>query len=129
MRTRHRTTGGSRKSRVGSLIRREVAVLMQTALGDPRIVGATLTGVDISPDLKQARIHVTHYRGEAVAREAVVGLNSASPRLRRLLAGKVVLRVVPNLVFAYDPSVDEGFRIDALIRRARSEDESAGNDP
>ena len=102
---------------------------MQTALGDPRIAGATLTGVDISPDLKQARIHVTHYRGEAVAREAVVGLNSASPRLRRLLAGKVVLRVVPNLVFTYDPSVDEGFRIDALIRRARSEDGSAGNDP
>jgi ribosome-binding factor A len=99
---------------------------MQTALCDPRIAGATLTEVDVSPDLKQARIYVTHYRGEAQARAAVAGLNGAGPRLRRLLAGRIVLRVVPNLLFVYDPSADEGFKIDALIRQARTGDGSGG---
>jgi len=93
-----------------------------TTLRDPRLKGVTLTEVSVSPDLKQARLFVSHFRGEAVAREAVTSLNGAAPRLRRELAHRMALRVVPALVFAYDPSVDQGFRIDALLRQARRED-------
>lgn len=95
---------------------------MLTVIRDPRAVGATLTEISVSPDLKQARVFVTHFRGEAAAKEAVVGLNSAASRLRRDLSMRLALRVVPALVFAYDPSVDQGFRIDALLRQARKED-------
>ncbi len=75
----------------------------------------------MSPDLKQARIYVTHYKGEVAAREAVAFLNEVAHRMRRDLAGRLRLRIVPNLVFTYDPSVDQGFRIDALLDRARRE--------
>jgi ribosome-binding factor A len=106
---------------------REVASLVLTGMRDPRLKGATLTEVSVSPDLKQARIFVSHYAGEIAAREAVKGLNGAAPRLRRDLAGRLALRVVPALVFAYDPSVDQGFRIDALLSQARREDRGGGS--
>lgn len=122
MRTKQSRTPGARVARVGSVIRREVAALVPAAVDDPRVAGATFTEVDISPDLKQARIYVTHYRGEEAAHEAVRALNRASSHLRRILAPRLSLRVTPQLVFLYDPSVDQGFRIDALIRKARNED-------
>ncbi len=99
-----------------------MAALVLTAINDPRAAGATLTEVDVSPDLKQARVYVTHHRGEEAAREAVKALNRASGHLRHELAARLILRVSPHLVFTYDPSVDQGFRIDALIRKARAED-------
>jgi len=95
---------------------------MLTVMRDPRMVGATLTEVDVSPDMKQARVFVTHYRGEAAAKEAVVGLNRGAARFRRDLSSRLSLRVVPALVFLYDPSVDQGFRIDALLNQARRQD-------
>lgn len=99
-----------------------MALLVLTAVNDPRATGATFTEVDVSPDLKQARVYVTHHRGEEAAREAVKALNGASGHLRRELAARLTLRISPHLVFTYDPSVDQGFRIDALIRKARTED-------
>lgn len=124
MRNTPRRPAGSRPSRVGSLIRRELADLLLTTIGDPRVVGVTLSEVDVSPDLKQAKVFVTHHRGEAVARLAVVRLNKAARFLRRELARRLVLRVAPNIVFVYDASVDQGFRIDALLRQARLDDKS-----
>lgn len=122
MRNRPRRPSGSRSVRVAALIQRELATLMLTVMRDPRMVGATLTEVDVSPDMKQARVFVTHYRGEAAAKEAVVGLNRGAARFRRDLSSRLSLRVVPALVFLYDPSVDQGFRIDALLNQARRQD-------
>ncbi len=93
---------------------------------DPRVLGATLTEVSVSPDLKQARIFVTHYLGRDAAQAAVAGFNSGAARFRRELAARLALRVVPTLVFAYDPSADQGFRIDALLNQARREDRGGG---
>ena len=100
---------------------REAAQWVLTEIDEARTRQAALAEADVSPDLKQARIYVTHYQGEAAAREAVARLNAAAPRMRRDLASRLRLRVAPNLVFSYDPSVDQGFRIDALLDRARRE--------
>ncbi len=104
---------------MGAVIQREIAGLALTDVTDPRAQGATLTEVSVSPDLKQARVFVTHHAGEEAARAAVAALNHAVPRLRHALAQRVQLRVVPALVFTYDPSADRGFRIEALLREAR----------
>ena len=118
---RHAPKSGSRAARVGALVLREAAQWVLTEIDEGQVRLAALTEADVSPDLKQARIYVTHYRGEAAAREAVAQLNAAVPRMRRELASRLRLRIVPNLVFAYDPSVDQGARIDALLDRARRE--------
>lgn len=124
---RHAPKSRSRASRVGALILREAAQWVLSEVDDAQTRAAALPEADMSPDLKQARIYVTHYKGEAVAREAVARLNEVAPRMRRDLAGRLRLRVVPNLVFTYDPSVDQGFRIDALLDRARRERSGEGD--
>ena len=100
---------------------REAAQWVLTEINDGQTRQAALAEADVSPDLKQARIYVTHYQGEGAARAAVARLNVAAPLLRRALASRLRLRVVPRVVFAYDPSVDQGFRVDALLDRARRE--------
>lgn len=111
----------SRAARVGALVLREAAQWVLTEINDGQTRLAALAEADVSPDLKQARIYVTHYQGEGAARAAVAQLNIVAPLLRRALASRLRLRVVPRLVFAYDPSVDQGFRVDALLDRARRE--------
>lgn len=125
MRNRPRRPG-SRSARVGALIQREIATLALTLMRDPRVLGATLSEVSVSPDLKQARVFVTHYLGREAAESAVAGFNSGASRFRRELARRLALRVVPALVFVYDPSADQGFRIDALLSQARREDRGEG---
>ena len=124
---RHAPKSGSRAARVGALVLREAAQWVLTEIDEGQVRLAALTEADVSPDLKQARIYVTHYQGEAAARAAVVKLNAVVPRMRRGLASRLRLRVVPNLVFAYDPSVDQGARIDALLDRARRERSEEGD--
>ncbi len=106
---------------MGALVLREAAQWVLTEMDDAQTRAAALPEADVSPDLKQARIYVTHYLGEEAARAAVARLNHAARRMRRDLAARLRLRIVPNLVFSYDPSVDQGFRIDALLDRARRE--------
>ncbi|WP_298135367.1 30S ribosome-binding factor RbfA [Acidiferrobacter sp.] len=118
---RHAPKAGSRAARVGALVLREAAQWVLMEIDDGQIRLASLAQADVSPDLKQARIYVTHYQGEGAARAAVAHLNLLAPLMRRELASRLRLRVAPNLVFSYDPSVDQGFRIDALLDQARRE--------
>ncbi len=109
------------------MIKRELAVLLRT-LDDPRTHLATITYVDMSPDLKSARVYFTLLGGAAAAEPVVAAFNRGVPHLRRELAGRVELRVVPELRFYFDASIERGDRLARLIDRAREEDDRAGKD-
>lgn len=113
----------SRTRRVGELIQRELAGLMQRELSDVRASKATIVAVDVAPDFSHAKVFVTHLDGAAQARDIVKYLNKASGFLRHALAGRVELRIVPTLRFVYDESVERGIALSQLIERARAEDE------
>ncbi|HLQ25855.1 MAG TPA: 30S ribosome-binding factor RbfA [Acidiferrobacterales bacterium] len=113
---------GGRSRRVAALLKRELAALMQRELNDPRTAKATLTGVDVAPDLSHAKVYVTHLVGRERGHEIVAALNKAEGFVRRRLAGRIKLRVVPELRFLYDESVERGMAISALIDRARAQD-------
>jgi len=112
-------TGRTRK--IGELIQRELAVLIPREVGDPRVAHATLTSVDVAPDLSNAKVYVTHLGGEAPARTAVAALNHAAGFLRHHLRERVVLRHVPELRFLYDESIERGDTIERLLAKARAE--------
>lgn len=116
-----RETGRTRK--IGALLQRELATLIQQEISDPRSAKVTLTAVDVAPDLSHAKVYVTHLSGAAHAREIVQVLNRAAKFLRHELAGRVKLRSVPQLRFVYDESVERGMALSELIERARAEDE------
>ncbi|MFL6621040.1 MAG: 30S ribosome-binding factor RbfA [Sulfurifustis sp.] len=115
---------GNRPLRVAELVKRELAVLIPRVLDDSRTHQATVTFVDVSPDLRSARVYFTLLGGAAAAEPVVAAFNRAAGHLRRELAGRVALRVIPELRFYFDASIERGDRLSQLIDRAVKEDQS-----
>lgn len=115
----------SRTERVGDYLRRELALIIQREVRDPRLGMVSITAVDVSRDISHARVHFT-LLGSDTAEEAkpcTDVLNKASGFLRSALARDASMRSVPKLRFVFDSSVGRGRDLEALISRARSADE------
>lgn len=117
----------ARKLRIGPQLQAELAILIR-GLSDPRVQGVTVTGVDVAPDLRNAKVSVSLLGDDQRLREAVKGLNHASGKLRHALGEKLRLRTIPSLHFSPDLILREGDRISALIRSAVADDESHSKD-
>lgn len=114
-----------RTERVAELVRAEIARILREETTDPRIGLVTLTGVDVSPDLVQARVGWSRIETEGCPELETVqrGLESAAPFIRRRLAAALELRRVPELRFRHDPSLEQGSRTLALIESLHVDDE------
>ena len=104
---------------MGDQIQRELAGIIIRELEDPAVGSATLSGVDLSPDLRQAKVYVTPAKGSA-GQDTIGGLNRAAGFLQRRLGTRIRLKVLPKLRFVYDPTLDEAQRISALLEEAKS---------
>ncbi len=105
-----------RSRAMGETVREIIARLLLEEVSDPRVDLVTITGVDMSPDLRHANIFVTAHGDQERVAEAMAGLESAKGRLRTLLGQAIRLRCVPELHFRIDPSIDEATRITDAIR-------------
>jgi len=112
----------SRGRRVGEQIQRELAELVQRELNDPRLGMVTISAVEVSRDLAVARVYFTVLNPEHDLQQTLAGLNHANGFLRRELGKRMKLRVVPELRFEYDRSIENGSRLSALIDKAVSSD-------
>jgi ribosome-binding factor A len=112
-----------RSERIADLIRQELARLLREEVRDPRIGFVTITEVDLSPDLKHARVYLTTMGDDAET--TLKGLRKAAPFLRRALASGCNLRFTPQLRFLFDESVDTGFRVERLLQEMKGEDEDS----
>ena len=117
-----------RTRRIAELLQRELADLIRREVHDPRIAQLTLTSVDVSSDLSHAKIYITQLTGVAQATETLKVLNKASGFLRHALRDRVLLRVIPQLHFVYDESVEEGDKISRLIDLAMAQDDAKDRD-
>lgn len=114
----------NRLHRVSDLLKRELALLIQNEVRDPRIGMASITDVTVSRDLAHAEVFVT-FLGKADAaesEEALATLNRAAGFLRSLLAKEINLRTTPRLVFRYDESLVRGAYLSGLIDEAIARD-------
>ncbi|HOB46512.1 MAG TPA: 30S ribosome-binding factor RbfA [Zoogloea sp.] len=112
----------SRSQRVVEQIRRELAELIRLEVKDPRVGFITLTDVEITPDYAHAKIFFTSLKGQEGLDEVQKGLRRASSFLRRELGRRIRIHTLPELHFVYDPSVETGNRISALIDVALESD-------
>jgi len=108
-----------RSDRVNSLLQRELGTLISEELRDPRIAFPTVTAVEITPDLRSARVHVSVLGDEEALDKTMKALEDAKPFLRRELGSRTDLRFVPELTFVQDRSAEQAVRISALLREAR----------
>ena len=109
----------ARSDRVSGLIQKVLSELIQKDIKDPRLTMATITGVDVSRDLKLARIYFTTPKGEQKKDAAIKGFNSARGFIKRTLASELDLKYMPDLKFYYDESIEYGAQIDSLIKIAK----------
>jgi ribosome-binding factor A len=113
-----------RQRQVAELLHEEISQLIQYHTKDPRLGFVTVTGVEVSPDLRQAQVYVTTLGDEAEADSMLEGLTSAAGYFRHQLGQSLSLRYVPHLTFKVDTSLEYGLRIDSLldqISQARAE--------
>ena len=105
----------SRLGRIADQIQKDLAELIRTEVKDPRVGMITLTGVEISSDHHHAKVFFTTLGGPESVAKAADGLQHASGFLRSQLARGLKLRLVPELHFIYDESVERGIRLSRLI--------------
>jgi ribosome-binding factor A len=91
-------------------------------LADPRIGIVTVTGVQVSPDLHDARVYVSVFGGAKKQRAALAALESAHGVLQERVARELRLKRTPILAFEYDPSVERGVHMAKLIDELAPED-------
>jgi ribosome-binding factor A len=89
---------------------------------DPSVGFVTLTGVDLSPDLRQARVFVSRLGTEGERDAAVSALNHAAAFLRHAVAERARLRYTPTLRFVADATIERGSRVEAIIQELHTGD-------
>jgi len=92
-------------------------------LKDPRLRGVTLTSVKMTDDLRLGRVYFSHLEGAEHSAQVVAGFHSASGFIRKRLGRELGLRYVPEFEFEFDPTIERGARIEALLREARAKNQ------
>jgi len=109
----------ARSERVAQMVNRHLAVILRSEVKDPRVSALTITDVEVTKDLRQAKVFVTSMLDASEDIEDAMGaLERANGFLRRSLARVIDMRHCPNLLFAYDSSISDGARMSALIDKA-----------
>ena len=104
-----------RSEKVEQFIKEELSQIIQREVRDPRIGFVSITGVEVSVDLRHARVFVS-VLGDAEAKEATMGgLRSALGYIRRELGGRLRMRYTPNIAFKLDESIERGARVNKLL--------------
>ena len=117
-----------RSDRVAEAIRTEVATFLNQDVKDPRVVGlVTVTGVDVTRDLRSAKVFVSILGSDAERAATFDGLASVAGHLRARLGRALRLRLAPEITFKQDESVARAARIETLLSQIK-DGQSAGED-
>ncbi len=111
-----------RADRLGDLIQREISDILQRRIKDPRIGFCTILRVDVSRDLRHAKVFVSIMGTEDQQKDTLAGLKSATGFIRREIGRRIMLRHTPEIVFRIDRSVDHSIRIAQLIKEGNEQD-------
>jgi ribosome-binding factor A len=115
----------SRTRRIAQQLQQELAMILQRDMKDPRIGFVTVNDVDVSRDLSYAKVYVTFFEEDlALVNEKIAALTAAAPYVRTLVAGRMKLRVMPELRFIYDSSLVEGMRMSNLVSQVITNDKA-----
>ncbi len=113
-------TSFKRTERLNDQIRMEISDILRAKVKDPRIGFVTVTSVDISPDLRQAKVYVTVLQMAAsVENKDLEGLKKAAPFIRGELGRRLHIRRIPELTFHLDQTIEEAERVLKLLDEIR----------
>ena len=111
-----RNVASYRMSRINEALKEIIGAALSKELKDPRIGFVTLTGVETASDLSHAKVFVSVYGKQAEKDATLEGLRAARSYLQRLIGDELSLKRIPTLEFVYDATVDQGMRIQAILK-------------
>ncbi len=114
----------NRSDRVAEQLKRELANLIRNESRDPRFTSFTITAVHVTRDLSQGKIYLTSVNGEDKSADAVKAINKAANYFKHELKSRLLLRVIPQLHFVYDESIERASHITTLIEKTVADDET-----
>jgi ribosome-binding factor A len=110
-----------RSEKVAETIHEVVSSILARGLNDPRIGFVTITGVEVTDDLRHTTIFFSVIGDDDAKKNSEAGLNSAKGYIRKELGRVLTMRFVPDIHFKYDHSQDYGNRIDSILREIGAE--------
>jgi len=110
-----------RAQRAGRLIQEEISKIIQRELKDPRIGLVTVTGVDVTDDLRCAKVFITVLKEEEKA-PTLEGLEHAKGFIRREIGQRIKLKFTPEIEFRFDESAERGARIEEVLKKIKEEE-------
>ncbi len=113
-----------RSQRVGDLLREEIADIIIYRLKDPRIGFITVTGVDVTDDIKIARVYVSVFHDEE-RKTTLEILNAAKSFIRSELSKRLRMKFIPSIEFKLDTSIEYGNRIEKLLKESQEKGDSS----
>ena len=112
----------ARNRKIADAIQRELSEIVRLELRDPRVVMVTFTDVEVARDNSHAKVFFTTLGNDSQALSCQHGLQSAAGFLRSQLAHRLTIRIVPQLHFEIDTSIERGVRLSKLIDDAVADD-------
>lgn len=115
--------GNLRPSRVAEEIKKEVSVIIPRDIKDPRVGFVTVTAVEVTNDLRYAKVYVSVLGGSEDEEQSLTALNNAKGLVRSAVGKRIRLRVAPEITFVLDKSFENAKRIGELLAKVKEEDE------
>lgn len=115
--------------KVAEAIREVVGMAILTELQDPRVVNVTVTYVEVSSDLRSAKVHVSVMGSESEQQLTLQGLKSASGYLQRRVGDRIETRYTPKIRFVLDKGVKNAIEVSRILEEVLPTDEAAEKQP
>ncbi len=106
-----------RVEKLNKLIKEEVSDIIQKEIKDPRIGFVTVMRVEVSVDLRQAKVYISVYGGKKDKEKSMKGLESAKGYIQGEIGRRVRLRYTPEISFKLDESLEKGFRVLEIMKQ------------
>lgn len=117
-----------RTDRISEEMKKEISAIIQYELKDPRLPQMiSVTGVDVTKDLRYAKVYVSVLGSENEKQDAIAGLKSAAGFIRREIGRRIQLRYTPEILFELDNSIERGVYINKLINETLQESRGSGD--
>jgi len=117
-----------RSIRVGELLKEEISQIVLREMKDPRIGFVSITDVEVSGDLRHAKVFISVYGTDKEKEETLEGLQQAQGFVRKLVGERVKIHHIPEIIFRYDDSIENGVHISELIKDLKESGEIKESD-
>jgi len=111
----------SRQDKVSKTLLREISSIIHDEVKDHRLGFITITDLELTQDLRCAKVYFSVLGSQQEQRQSILALEHAKGFIRRLVAQRIKLRFVPEIIFKIDKSIEYGFRIEEQLQKIKDE--------